>query len=58
MSVNDDYYSVVLPDGRTFTCSRLVLYKTGGKCPVYGDVVDEDIATKSNLRKSRGVANG
>ncbi len=58
MGINDDLYSVQLPDGRTFTCSRLVLQKTGGKCPVYHDVVDAEIAAKHESRAAAKAAKG
>lgn len=45
--MNEELYSTVTPDGRTFRCVKSQLYKTGGKCPVTGKVVDKTMAVSA-----------
>ena len=53
----DDMITVVTPSGKNYTYARNILYKTGGRCPVYGNVIDETIAKQSqpalDMRKAK-----
>lgn len=43
----EEMYYTTLPDGRSFKCVMSTLWKTKGKCPIDGHMVDD---------KKQGVA--
>lgn len=59
--MDDEMYVVTTPTGGVYKCLKnYTLQKTGGVCPIYGDVIDADMNARwaqRNINQLQAAAN-